>query len=106
MITTSMYFFVPGGGVDENVFAYANRFGEERGLVFYNNRYGDTNGWVRLSAAYAVKDAEGNKTLVQKPLAEALGISGDDNHYLLFRDSVTGLEYIRNCRDLTERACI
>ncbi len=96
-------FFVPGGGVDENVFAYANRFGEERGLVFYNNRYGDTNGWVRLSAAYAVKDAEGNKTLVQKPLAEALGISGDDNHYLLFRDSVTGLEYIRNCRDLTER---
>ena len=96
-------FYVSSGAVDENVFAYSNRVGEERGLVLYNNRYGDTNGWVRMSAAYAVKDAEGNKTLEQKPLGAALGISNDADRYLIFRDSVAGLEYIRSCRDLAER---
>ena len=95
--------YMSNGAVDENVFAYSNRVGDERGLVLYNNRYGDTSGWLRMSAAYAVKDAAGNKTLMQKPLSEALGISGDDNRFLIFRDSLTGLEYIRSCRDLAER---
>ncbi len=49
-------FFTADGGVDENVFAYSNRAGEERTLVLYHNRYADTRGWIRQSAAFAVKE--------------------------------------------------
>jgi hypothetical protein len=89
--------------VDENVFAYSNRVGDERALVLYHNRYGDTRGWVRTSVGYAVKDSDGAKTLVQMSLGEALGVSDESNHFLIFRDVITGLEFIRSCRDLSER---
>ena len=95
-------FYTAGGSVDENVFAYSNRAGDERSLVLYHNRFGDTRGWVRWSAAYAVRDAQGNKTLVQKSLVDGLGIPGDLDRFVIFRDVVQGLEYIRNCRDLEE----
>ncbi|MGC9521610.1 MAG: alpha-amylase family glycosyl hydrolase [Anaerolineae bacterium] len=96
-------FFTPSGSVDENVFAYSNRVGDERALVLYHNRYGDTRGWVRTSVAYAVKDADGNKSLQQRSLSEALGISADPERFLIFRDIFGGLEYIRSCRELAEQ---
>ena len=48
-------FFEGSGSVDENVFAYSNRTGNERALIVYNNRYGDAHGTVHNSAAYADK---------------------------------------------------
>ncbi|MGC9468752.1 MAG: alpha-amylase family glycosyl hydrolase [Anaerolineae bacterium] len=96
-------FFTPGGTVDENVFAYSNRVGDQRAVVLYHNRYADTRGWIRTSAAYAVKDAEGNKTLRQATLSEALGITDDSERFLIFRDVASGLEYIRNCHELVEQ---
>ena len=48
-------FFRDNGTVDENVFAYSNRNGDERALVVYNNRYGTTHGTIDFSAAYADK---------------------------------------------------
>ena len=41
--------------MDENVFAYSNRTGNERALVVYNNRYGEAHGTIDFSAAYADK---------------------------------------------------
>ena len=96
-------FFTQDGGVDENVFAYSNRSGDERALVLYNNRYGDTRGWVRTSVAYAVKGADGEKSLAQTTLSEALGFSGDHDRFLIFRDAVGGLEYLRSCSELAKK---
>ena len=48
-------FYTEDGSVDENVFAYSNRAGEERSLVLYHNRYADTRGWIRQSAAFVIK---------------------------------------------------
>jgi len=96
-------FYTHDGGVDENVFAYSNRVGDERVLVLNHNRYGDTRGWVRMSAAYAVKGPTGEKTLVRKSLSEALGFSGDADRFVMFRDDIGGLEYLRNCRELAEQ---
>ena len=62
--------------VNEDVFAYSNRRGEERGLVLYNNRFAEAQGWVRTSAAFAVK-TRGGKKLVQKCLGEGLGLPND-----------------------------
>ncbi|HOT91474.1 MAG TPA: alpha-amylase family glycosyl hydrolase [Anaerolineae bacterium] len=95
-------FVTPEGYVDENVFAYSNRMGHERSLVLYHNRYAETRGWARMSVAYVVKDETGDKKLVQQSLAEGLQIPNDPDVYLIFRDAVSGLEYIRNCRELVE----
>ncbi len=93
----------PDGYVDENVFAYSNRVGNQRSLVLYHNRYGDTRGWIRMSAPYAVRGEGGEKTLVHTSLSEALDVVGDPNRFLVFRNTVDGLEYIRNCRELAEQ---
>jgi glycosidase len=37
-------FFTPDGAVAEDVFAYSNRFGDERGLVVYHNTYATVRG--------------------------------------------------------------
>jgi hypothetical protein len=91
-------FFTPEGHVNEDVFAYSNRHGEERGLVVYHNKYAETRGWIKTCAAY--KEAFSDD-LRQKSLAEGLGLPFEG--HVLFRDYVTGLEYIRSCEELWAR---
>jgi hypothetical protein len=91
-------FFTPEGAVNEDVFAYSNRYGDERGLVVYHNKYAETRGWVKTSAAFMDK-ASGH--LVQKLLGQGLGLPGEG--YVIFKDYVSGLEYIRSCRELVEK---
>ncbi|HWQ14231.1 MAG TPA: alpha-amylase family glycosyl hydrolase, partial [Roseiflexaceae bacterium] len=96
-------FYTPEGGVNEDVFAYSNRHGDERALVVYHNRFATARGWVRTSAAFAVKTGQGDeKVLVQRSLAEGLGLRGGHEDYAIFRDHTGGLEYIRNSRELAE----
>lgn len=94
------YDFFAGDRVDENVFAYSNRSGEERGLILYHNRYAETAGWVRTSTAIAGTNEEGEAVLVQKILGEALGCNPDGRSYYAFRDYAGGLEYLRSGREL------
>jgi glycosidase len=97
-------FFNPEGYVNENVFAYSNRVGDERSLVIYHNKYESARGWVRSSVAYSIKTGEENdRTLIQKDLGEGLGLHDDQVYFCIFRDNATGLEYIRNCKELCEK---
>ncbi len=97
-------FFTPEGFVNENVFAYSNRFGDERALVVYHNKYESAHGWVRSSVAYSVKAEEGDsRKLIQKTLGEGLELHSNEDYFCIFRDHVTGLEYIRSSKDLCER---
>ncbi len=97
-------FFTPEGVVNENVFAYSNRFGDERALVTYHNKYESAHGWVRSSVAYSVKDEEGDgRKLIQKTLGEGLELHSDEDYFCIFRDHVTGLEYIRSSKELCEK---
>jgi len=88
-------FYRSDGSVDENVFAYSNRHRQERSLVLYHNRYATTRGWIRTSAAVA--DGEG---VVQRSLGQGLGIDPDPERFVIFRDVVTDLEYLRPCSQL------
>jgi hypothetical protein len=97
------YDFWNGDNVDENVFAYSNRFGDERGIVLYNNRYGDTAGWINHSTAIGVKNDSGDTVLIRKSLGEALEFNGDGRHYYLFRNAANGLEYLRHGTELVEK---
>jgi glycosidase len=96
-------FYTPEGYVNEDVFAYSNRSGSERGLVVYHNKFATAKGWIRISAAYSVKSENGEHMLIQKRLGEGLGLTNDGNTYCIFRDPVNNLEYIRNSKELHDK---
>jgi len=86
------------GQVNEDVFAYSNRIGNERCLVVYHNKYAETSGWIKNSAASMDKTSG---KLFQKTLSEALTLPNDS--YAVFKDYVTGLDYIRSCQEMTDK---
>ncbi len=93
-------FYLENGSVDENVFAYSNRFGDERALVVFNNAYSQTSGWIRRSAAFSSKNGGSDKSLVQRNLGDGLQLPIDANSFVIFRDQISGLEYIRSSREI------
>ncbi|WP_243373167.1 alpha-amylase family glycosyl hydrolase [Geotalea sp. SG265] len=97
-----LYDFFAGGHVNEDVYAYSNLKGCERGIILYHNKYAETAGWIRTSTAIGVKGADGETVLVQKNLGEALCFNGDGRCYYIFRDYASGLEYIRSGRELCD----
>jgi glycosidase len=98
-----LYDFFAGDRVDENVFAYSNRAGNERGLILYHNKFASTAGWIRTSCANAVKDDKGQTVLIGTTLGDALGFNHDGRYYYAFRDYESGLEYLRHGRELVEK---
>ncbi len=91
------------GTVNEDVFAYSNRAGDERALVIYHNRFAEARGWIKNSTAYPLKKPDGTRELQFKPLAEGLNLSRQPGVYTIFRDLPSGLQYIRNNQELWER---
>jgi glycosidase len=90
-------FWRDNGTVDENVFAYSNRHGDQRALVLYHNRFATTRGTVHGSAAYADK---GSGELRQRSLREGLALSSDPSAILAYRDLPVGLEYLKRSAEL------
>jgi hypothetical protein len=88
------------GMVDENVFAYSNRHGNERAVIIYNNSYQSTHGTVHYSVGFLEK-ASGS--MQQKSLAFGLDLPNDDSTVIAYRDNVLGLEYLRRTNDLRDR---
>jgi len=89
-----------GGHVNEDVFAYSNRSGDERALVVYHNRFGSMHGRIRQSVAFAEKGADGEKRLVRATLAEGLGLADAPGAVVVYRDVLAGLEHVREISDL------
>lgn len=98
-----LYDFFVEGIVNEDVFAYSNRHGDDRGLIIFHNRYGRTAGWIKSSTARAERIDSGEMVLRQTELGHALGVNADGRHYYIFRDYATGLEYIRHGREIAEK---
>jgi glycosidase len=98
-----LYDFVGADGVvNEDVFAYSNRVGDERSLVVIHNKYATARGWVRMSVPFSVKSGEERATL-QRSLGEGLAMSVGDRVYTIFRDHTTNLEYIRPNAEIHDR---
>ncbi len=89
----------PQGGVDENVFAFSNRAGDERAVVIYNNSYQSTRGWIQTSTEINVDSADSPR-LVRKSLTEALALRTGEADLHIFRDYRTQLQYIRSGRQM------
>jgi len=96
-------FYLDDGRVNEDVFAYSNRYENERSLIVYNNRFLNTAGWIRVSAARTEKGRGEKRNLVRVDLAAGLGLRSGKDDYTIFQDTRTGLEYIRSSRELKEK---
>jgi len=93
-------FYNTEGSVNEDVYAFSNRAGEERALVLYNNKYERARGWVKYSCATSRKMDGG---FLQVNLLEGLNLLNHDRFYTIFRDQINGLEYIRNNRQIYDQ---
>ncbi|MHB9133448.1 MAG: alpha-amylase family glycosyl hydrolase [Armatimonadota bacterium] len=96
-------FWSSDGKVNEDVFAYSNRYGDERALVVYHNKYGSTRGWIRTSVGFAQKSTGGEARIVQRSLREGLALDAPEGMFTIFRDSVTGMEYLHRNSDLCDK---
>ncbi|MDD3845393.1 MAG: alpha-amylase family glycosyl hydrolase [Syntrophorhabdaceae bacterium] len=97
-------FFTPEGGVNEDIFAYSNRFGDTRTLFVFHNKYAPAKGWIHRSVAFSVReDHTETRRLMQKDLAEGLGLRRDGGYFTIFKDHVSNLEYLRENRELAEK---
>jgi glycosidase len=89
----------PEGHVNEDIFAYSNRYGDERSLVIYNNRYAEATGTISRSVGMNMEN-HGRRHIIHMSLGEGLGLKDDNSLYYIFHDDKSGLEYIRNSRSL------
>jgi glycosidase len=95
--------YADDGRVNEDVYIYTNRVGEERTLVIFNNTYERAWGWVKESAGYVEKTPDGGKELHRGTLAGAFGLTDDHHRFCLLYEQRSGLWYIRNSHDLHEQ---
>jgi glycosidase len=99
-------FFAAEGHVNEDVFAYSNRSAATgaRALVVYHNKFATAQGWVKSSVAFSVKSGDdGDRVLIQRSLGDGLGLRDEPGYFCIFRDHITGLEYIRSSQELCQR---
>ena len=92
-------FWTGSGTVNENVFAYSNRSGDERSVVLYNNTYGSTSGTIQTSAADMDKTTG---QLRQRSLAQGLALPEENDAIMAFRDHTRQLEYLRRASELRD----
>ncbi|MDR1803952.1 MAG: alpha-amylase [Treponema sp.] len=93
-------FYDTNGNVNENVFAYSNRAGDERALIFYNNSYYQTSGWIRMGAV-AIPQKDGSTR--QDSLCEAMSLHGENRYFTIFREQRSGLWYVRSSKAIAEQ---
>jgi len=93
-------FYTGEGRVNEDVFAYSNGNDRDRALVLYHNHFGSTQGWVHQSVSYLDKTSG---KVENSNLYDGLGLQGNRNHFVIFKDNLSGLEYIRNSQEIKEK---
>ncbi|MEI6653078.1 MAG: alpha-amylase, partial [Chlorobiaceae bacterium] len=87
--------YSPEGVVNENIFAYSNRLGNETALVVFNNCFEQAKGWIKMSVGYRQ-----NGEIRQSTLSEGLDLGHQQNTFVIFRDHASGLEFIRSCQEI------
>ena len=93
--------YAPDGAVNENIFAYSNRLGQETALVVFNNCFEQATGWIKTSVGYRL-----NNEIRQSSLSEGLNINRKENSFVIFRDHASGMEFIRSCQEIADNGLL
>jgi len=91
------------GSVDEDVFAYSNADGDMKGIVVYNNSHRHTMGWVDRSVPKLVRSEDGSKIPQTRRFCEKFDLDDNPAAFSIFKNIMTGLEYIHSNRTLWEQ---
>jgi len=94
-------FITVNNELNENVFTYTNKFEDQHSLVVYNNKYQQTSGWITTANVPIKKDGE--IVWIKKNLGAAWKLHNEKDHFVIFRDVILGLEFIRNSREIHEK---
>ena len=87
------------GQTNHNVYTYSNSYKSENAVILFNNSYEQTAGWIKKSVVARKSEHE----LISINLADSLSIKNSDRYYSIFRDQITGLEYIRSNTSIFEQ---
>jgi glycosidase len=79
---------------NEDVFVFTNRYASESALIVYHNKWGDASGSIHYSVSINGETSR---------LVESLGFSEAAGDFLIFRDQITDLEYLRPLSDFSLR---
>ncbi|MGL4609364.1 MAG: alpha-amylase family glycosyl hydrolase [Trueperaceae bacterium] len=93
-------FYTEHGHVNEDVYAYSNVHNDKGSLVVFNNKFATAKGWIKRSTSYKDK---GSGQVRQRDVHEGLRLHGGDKHFVILRDHIAGLEYMRQSRDVQRR---
>ncbi len=83
--------FETSTGLNDNVYAFSNRHNNERALIVYNNSHSSTRGQLRAGAM-----GRGRRT----SLNNAMGLESGEKHFAIWREQVSGLEFLAPSKDL------
>jgi len=83
-------FVLDNGTVNQDVFAHSNQARGESALILYHNKWSSTHGVISRST-----EINGES----RSLSESLGLLNSDASFILFREHISGLEYIRSSAD-------
>jgi len=76
------------GHVNDNVYAYSNSAGDEKAIVLYNNKFEEAKGKIHYSSA----SSKSENNIISK----ALQLNSKPDYFCIFKDQISGMEYIRN----------
>ena len=98
-----LYDFVTDTGfLNENVFAYSNEKNGEFSLVVFHNKFEFTSGWLHY-ASYSESDVNGKRSWRRKTLGDALHLHNEQNFFVIFRDFISGMQFIRNSAEIHQK---
>ncbi|MFO7944950.1 MAG: alpha-amylase family glycosyl hydrolase [Anaerolineales bacterium] len=76
--------------INDDVYAYTNRYGEENALIIFHNKWGECKGAIKPSI-----DLGDDK----QNLGSALGLEKGPQSFILFKDHISGLSFIRSTEE-------
>ncbi len=86
----------------ESVFAYTNRSGTERSLVYVNNAYESQSGWIKTAVPVNIDAAASEPKLVAEDVVAALSFDVDNSYFVIYQEQISGLWYIRSVAEIRD----
>ncbi len=93
-------FIDKSGEVNQNVYAFSNRAGNESALVLYNNSYYETEGSIAFSHPKMITGNGGMKR--PHHISELLNFKPYKEYYYIYTDHRTQLQYLISGKEIAE----
>ena len=89
------------GEINQNVYAFSNRAGNESALVLYNNSYYETEGSIAYSNPKVISGNGGMKR--PHHISEIMNFRPIKEYYYIYTDHRTQLEYLVSGKEISEQ---